>query len=50
MIDGNFKLTESEAIKKYIILQSGHDELLGKTTKDRARVDNLNGVLKDALK
>lgn len=50
LIDGDFKLTESAAINRYIILQSGHTELLGKTVKDRARVDNLIGVLKDALK
>lgn len=50
MVDGEFKLTESAAINRYIILQSGHSELLGKTVKDRARVDNLLGVLKDALK
>ena len=50
LIDGDFKLTESAAINRYIILQSGHSELLGKTTKDRARVDNIIGVLKDALK
>ena len=50
LIDGDFKLTESTAINRYIILQSGHSELLGKTTKDRARVDNLLGVLKDAVK
>jgi glutathione S-transferase len=50
LIDGEFKLTESAAINRYIILQSGHSELLGKTAKDRARVDNLLGVLKDALK
>jgi glutathione S-transferase len=50
LIDGDFKLTESAAINRYIILQSGHNELLGKTTKDRARVDNILGVLKDTLK
>lgn len=50
LIDGDFKLTESAAINRYIILQSGHSELLGKTVKDRARVDNILGVLKDTLK
>lgn len=50
LIDGDFKLTESAAINRYIILQSGHSDLLGKTAKDRARVDNILGVLKDALK
>lgn len=50
LIDGDFKLTETAAINRYIILQSGHSELLGKTAKDRARVDNLLGVLNDATK
>lgn len=50
LIDGDFKLTESAAINRYIILQSGHSELLGKTVRDRARIDNLLGVMKDALK
>jgi len=31
-------------------MQSGHNELLGKTAKDRARVENIVGVLNDAMK
>jgi glutathione S-transferase len=50
LIDGDFKLTESGAIQRYIIMKSGHDELLGKNAKDRARVDSLLGTLKDSLK
>lgn len=50
LIDGDFKLTESGAIKRYIVSKSGHEELLGKNAKDRARVDSTIGTLKDSLK
>ena len=34
LIDGEFKLTESSAIAKYIINKSGKTDLLGKNTQD----------------
>jgi glutathione S-transferase len=50
LIDGDFKLTESSAIAKYIIKRSGRTDLLGKTLQDEGLVENLIGVLNDALK
>jgi glutathione S-transferase len=38
LIDGDFKLTESAAIAKYIIKRSGKTELLGKTLQDQGKV------------
>ena len=50
LIDGDFKLTESAAIAKYIIKRSGHNELLGKTVEDEGVVNNIIGVLNDTFK
>ena len=50
LIDGDFKLTESSAIAKYIINRSGHKELLGKNAADQGEVDNIIGVINDILK
>jgi glutathione S-transferase len=50
LIDGDFKLTESSAIAKYIIHRSGKNELLGRNSQDQGRVDNLIGTFGDALK
>lgn len=50
LIDGDFKLTESAAIAKYIIKRSGHNELLGKTIEEEGVVNNIIGVLNDAFK
>lgn len=50
LIDGDFKLTESVAIAKYIAKRSGKTELLGKNAEDTGRVNNLLGVFKDAYK
>lgn len=47
LIDGDFKLTESEAICRYIIRRSGKTDLLGKDIHDQARVDNIIGVVAD---
>jgi len=47
LIDGNVKMTESEAISWYIIERSGHKELEGKNLADRAMIGNINGVLGD---
>ena len=50
LIDGDFKLTESSAIAKYIIKRSGKTDLLGKNTRDQGKVDALISVINDALK
>lgn len=50
LIDGEFKLTESLAIAKYVIKRSGHNELLGKNAQDEAVVENVIGVINDAFK
>lgn len=50
LIDGDFKLTESTAIAKYIINRSGKTELLGKNTQDQGKVEAIIAVLTDALK
>ena len=47
LIDGNFKITESLAIYRYIIGRSEKKELLGKDMKDQGRVDNLVGISND---
>jgi glutathione S-transferase len=50
LIDGDFKLTESSAIAKYIINLSGKTELLGKNVHDQGVIDNILGVINDILK
>lgn len=47
LIHGDFKLTESYAIAKYICAVSDKKELLGKTEEDRARVDMVLSVLEE---
>jgi glutathione S-transferase len=47
LIDGNVKMTESEAITWYIVERSGNKELEGKNLADRAMVGNINGVIGD---
>ena len=42
---GDFKLTESSAIARYIIHKSGKKELLGKTVEDEAIVDMIISLL-----
>lgn len=46
LIDGDFKLTESIAVVKYIIKRSNHKELLGKNTQDEGKVEAVVGILK----
>lgn len=50
LIDGDFKLTESAAIARYIVKRSGKNELLGKNAEDTGRVNNILGVFNDAFK
>lgn len=44
LIDGDFKLTQSSAIQKYIIRKFNKTELLGKSIKDTALMDMIIGV------
>jgi len=48
IIDGDKKLTESDAIQHYICIKSGHKELLGKTDDDIVKLALVRGVLNDA--
>jgi glutathione S-transferase len=48
LIDGDKKLTESDAIGHYIALKSGHKELLGKTDDDIVKLALVRGVYMDA--
>jgi glutathione S-transferase len=50
LLDGDFKLTESTAISKYIVRRSGKTELLGKNAQDAGYVNNIISVLTDSLK
>ena len=50
LIDGDLKLTESEAILKYIPERAGKPELLGRTPEDVAHVDNILALTRDLLK
>jgi glutathione S-transferase len=47
LIEGNFKLTETDAICRYIVERSDRQELLGKSLEERALVNNLVGVIHD---
>lgn len=47
LIDGEFKLTESSAIQKYVINRSHHKELLGKNIQDTVRIESVLGVFDD---
>jgi glutathione S-transferase len=47
LIDGDFKLTESTALLKYIPKRFGKADLLGKTIEEQARVDQILGVIGD---
>jgi len=47
LIDGDFKLTESSAIQKYIINRAHNNELLGKNVQDTVRIESILGVFDD---
>lgn len=47
LIQGEFKMTETVAIHRYIISISNKKQLLGKDLKDQALVDNIEGVYLD---
>ena len=47
LIDGDFKLSESNALLRYIPKRFGKADLLGKTIEDQARIDQILGVVGD---
>ena len=47
LVDGDFRLSESVAILRYLAEKYGDGTLLGKTVEDRAVVNQLLGVLAD---
>jgi glutathione S-transferase len=47
LIDGEFTLSESVAIARYVANRSGKTELLGKNFYDSAKVDEIFGVFED---
>lgn len=47
LIDGKLKLTESRAIEKYILHRAKKTDMLGKNNKEKAFIDNIDGVLRD---
>jgi glutathione S-transferase len=49
LIDGDVKLTETQAISRYIIERSGRIDLLGNDVKERAMVNNIVGVVADCI-
>lgn len=49
LVDGDFKLTESIAVAKYVIKRSGKNELLGKNTQDEGKVNALVAILREVM-
>lgn len=47
MIDGEFKLTESSAIQKYVINRAHNKELLGRNIQDTVRHESVLGLFDD---
>ena len=47
LVDGEFKMTESHAIARYIINKSGQTDLLGKNTQDEGKVNAVTGILRE---
>ena len=47
LIDGDYKLSETTAIIRYLPRRLEKPELLGKTIQDQGRVDQILGVLSD---
>ena len=45
LLDGDFNLTESAAIQRYIIKKWGKNELLGKDIKDNAQIESLISII-----
>lgn len=47
LIEGDFTLSETDALIRYIVERSDKKELLGKTVRDRAVVNNLVGIINE---
>lgn len=47
LIDGEFKLTESSAIQRYVINKSNHKDLLGKNMHDIVKVESILSLIND---
>jgi glutathione S-transferase len=47
LINGDFKLTESIAIAKYIVRKSDKKDLLGKNAEDEAKIEMVLSLLED---
>ncbi len=47
IIDGYYKLTETDAILNYICFKANKESLMGKDTKDKVKVMQLNCVIND---
>ena len=47
LIKGDFKITESIAVAKYIIRKSDKKDLLGKTPEDEAKIEMLCSLVDD---
>lgn len=45
LIDGDFNLTESAAIQRYIISKWGKNDLLGKDIKDNAHIESIISIV-----
>ena len=49
IIDGDFKITESIAVAKYVIKRSGKKELLGKNSQDEGKVNAIICILREVV-
>ena len=49
LIDGNFIISESEALPTYLVLKTGQHKLLGKDFLDQTRVRQIECVVSDIL-
>ncbi len=50
LLDGEFKVTEVNAIAQYIVKKSGKSELLGRNAEDGAKILTLIGIVNEAFK
>lgn len=50
LIDGDYKLSESQAIPIYLLKKYGKEDMLGKNTEEMGRVCQLGGIFGDQMK